>query len=188
MNISLEEQVTWNVADLVLFPDDDKRYEIVNGELFVTRAPNWRHQIIADNICTELKLWSRKTGLGKAVTAPGVIFAETSSVIPDVVWVSNDRLPNILDDAGHLISAPELVVEVVSPGKEQQKRDRILKLKLYSQQGVQEYWIVDPDKTQVEIYRRENNLLKLVVTLFVIDNLTSPMLPGFSCQVQVLFE
>jgi len=53
------EKVRWTTADLELFPDDGKRYEIIDGKLFVTRAPHWRHQNVADNVCAELKNWSR---------------------------------------------------------------------------------------------------------------------------------
>ncbi len=64
-------------------------------------------------------------------------------MIPDVVWASNDCLERLLDEAGHLTAAPELVVEVLSPGKKNEKRERVAKLKLYSVQGVHEYWIVN---------------------------------------------
>jgi len=70
-------------------------------------------------------------------------FSESDNVIPDVVWASNERLERLLDEAGHLTAAPELVVEVLSPGKKNERRDREAKLKLYSVQGVHEYWIVN---------------------------------------------
>ena len=87
------------------------------------------------------------------------------SVIPDVVWVSHIRLAQIEDESGHLTASPELVVEVLSSGEENERRDKETKLKLYSIQGVQEYWIVDRFKRQVEIYRREQNQLSLTATL-----------------------
>jgi Uma2 family endonuclease len=188
MPSQIVEKISWTSADLELFPEDDKIYEIIEGELLMTRAPDWKHQKITGNVCSALSFWSKQTGLGEAVTAPGIIFTDTDNVIPDVVWVSQERLTTILDEAGHLTAAPELIVEVLSPGKKQERRDRQLKLKLYSIQGVQEYWIVDRDKQQVEVYRRENAILKLEVALFKEDNLTSPLLPGFSCLVGSFFE
>jgi Uma2 family endonuclease len=179
------EKVRWTTADLELFPEDGKRYEIIDGELVVSRAPHWRHQNVADNVCTELKIWSRQTGLGDAATTPGIIFSDADNVIPDVVWASNERLEEVLDESGHLTGAPELVVEVMSPGDE--RRDRELKLKLYSVQGVREYWICDRQQRKVEVYRRENAVLKLAATFFNEDNLTSPLLPGFSCPIERLF-
>ncbi|CBN55348.1 MULTISPECIES: Uma2 family endonuclease [Kamptonema] len=185
--MSTTEKVRWTSADLEFLPDNGNRYEIVEGELVVTRVPHWKHQRASNNVCVELTNWSRQTGLGEAVQAPGIIFTDGDNVIPDVVWVSNERLPEILDESGHLRGAPELVVEVMSPGEENEKRERQSKLKLYSVQGVREYWIFDRIQQKVEVYRRENGVLKLAMTLFKEDNLTSPLLPGFSVSVAVLF-
>ena len=181
------EKIQWTTADLDLFPDTDICYEIIDGDLFVTKAPHWRHQSVADNICTSLKLWSRQTRLGQAVTSPGIIFTNADNVIPDVVWATNERLETILDEAGHLTGAPELIVEVLSPGETQEHRDRQLKLKLYSVQGVQEYWIVDRVKQQVEVYRRDG-ILKLAATLFNEDQISSPLLRRWSCRISSFFE
>ena len=187
MSQSTDERVRWTIADIELLPDNGNRYEIIDGELFVTRAPHWRHQKAIGNACTELNKWALSTGLGEAVLNPGIIFSDVDNVIPDVVWVSKQRHPMLLDDAGHLTGAPELVIEVLSEGVENQRRDREVKLKLYSSRGVQEYWILDWPTQQVEVYRREKALLKLVESLFVDDELTSPMLPSFVCSVSRLF-
>lgn len=180
--------VRWTTADLGIFEGDRaNRYEIIDGELFVTRAPNWKHQAVCINIGTVLKLWSDRSGLGQAAVNPGIVFSESDNVIPDVVWASNERLERLLDEAGHLTAAPELVVEVLSPGKTNERRDREAKLKLYSVQGVHEYWIVNLKGQTVEVYRRENALLKLAVTLYQQDELTSLTLPGFSCIISKFF-
>ncbi len=142
-----------------------------------------------------LKLWSDESGLGQAAVNPGIIFSESDNVIPDVVWASHERLGRLLDDAGQLTAAPELVVEVLSPGKPNETREclwhgfaeRDAKLKLYSVRGVLEYWIVNFREPCVEVYRRENAALKLVATLYCQDQLTSPILPGLSCLVSQLF-
>ncbi|MEK0181780.1 Uma2 family endonuclease [Microcoleus anatoxicus] len=185
--MSTTEKVRWTTADLELLPDNGNRYEIIEGELVVTRAPHWEHQNIVDNVCRTLNNWSIETGLGKAATTAGLIFTDGDNVIPDVVWVSYERLAQILDESGHLAGAPELVVEVMSPGEENERRDRQSKLKLYSVQGVREYWIFDRLQQKVEVYLRENGILKLAMTLFKEDNLTSPLLPGFSVSVAALF-
>ncbi|MGG6269919.1 Uma2 family endonuclease [Leptolyngbya sp. AN03gr2] len=188
MNPSIsDERIRWTTADLELLPESSNRYEIINGELLVTRAPHWKHQKTANRAASALDIWSLSTGLGETVQAPGVIFSDADNVIPDVVWVSQERLANGLDEAGHLTLAPELVVEVLSPGVENQRRDRETKLKLYAERGVQEYWILDWRSQQVEVYRRQRGLLKLVVTLFVGDDIVSPLLPDFSCPVARLF-
>ena len=176
--------VRWTTEDLILFEGDRaNRYEIVDGELFVTRAPDWKHQTVCLNTGTVLKLWSDESGLGEVAITPGIIFCESNNVIPDVVWASYDRLEQLLDDAGHLVGAPELVVEVLSPGQKNERRDRESKLKLYSVQGVLEYWIVNRFDRTVAIYRRENAILELAATLYEGDELSSPILPGFRCVV-----
>ena len=182
-----DEQIRWTTTDLELLPDSSNRYEIIGGALFVTRAPHWGHQNASGNTHAELRGWSLSTGLGKSVQAPRVIFSEADNVIPDVVWISNERLATGLDESGHLTIAPELIVEVLSPGTQNEQRDRETKLKLYTERGVQEYWILDWRVQQVEVYRRQNAILKLVATLFVSDDLTSPRLPGFVCAVARLF-
>jgi len=110
-----------------------------------------------------------------------------SNVVPDVVWISHERLAALMDEAGHLTGAPELAVEVLSPGVENERRDREAKLKLYGSRGIREYWIVDWRLQQVEVYRRDQAMLRLVSTLFAEDVLTSPLLPGFACPVARLF-
>jgi len=188
MSQTSTERVHWTTSDLELLPDNGNRYEIVDGELFVARAPSWGHQKVCKNICRELDLWSQQTRLGEAVNTPGIIFSDTDNVIPDVVWASSERLAALLDDAGHLTGAPELVVEVLSPGEANERRDREVKLKLYAAQGVREYWIADQRLQQIQVYRRQQATLVLVGTLFANDELSSPLLPGFSCPVARLFS
>jgi Uma2 family endonuclease len=185
MNIS--DRVRWTTADLELLPDNGNRYEIIDGELFVTKAPHWGHQKATGNVYQELNVWSRETGLGQAALNPGIIFSDADNVIPDVVWASNERLAVLLDEAGHLTAAPELIVEILSPGAENVRRDREVKLKLYSARGVREYWIVDWRLQQIEVYRREQASLILVATLFSNDVMSTPLLPGFSCSIAQLF-
>ncbi|NEQ48337.1 MAG: Uma2 family endonuclease [Leptolyngbya sp. SIOISBB] len=180
-------RVRWTTADLELFPENGKRYEIINGELIVTRASQWSHQEVAGRIFAALDNWCLDTGLGRAAFGPGIIFTDEDDVIPDVVWASNERLDLLLDEAEHLTGAPELVVEVLSPGEKNEQRDKQLKRKLYSQQGVQEYWIVDKNLRQVQVYRRDNALLVIAVTLQATDSLTSPLLPDFACPLLQIF-
>ena len=180
-------EIRWTTADLELLPDNGNRYEIIDGELFVTRAPPWEHQLTCGRIFSALDTWSQSTGLGRSAIAPGIIFSDADNVIPDVVWASNERLAVLLDNAGHLTAAPELVVEVLSSGAENERRDREAKLKLYSSRGVHEYWIVNWEKQQIEVYAREQAALKLVATLFANDQLTCSLLPNFTCPVAQIF-
>lgn len=183
------KSLRWTTRDLAAMPDDGgwKRYEIVDGELFVTRAPHIRHQSVAGKLQVRLELWSEKTKLGNAFQTPGIVFSPTDSVIPDLIWISRERLSSSVDGAGHLTVAPELVIEVLSSGELNEQRDKEVKLKLYSQYGVREYWIVSWQLKTLEVYRRSETQLQLVKTLLVGDTLTSPLLPEFSTPLAEIF-
>jgi Uma2 family endonuclease len=187
MTTAVNTTLRWTSADLSAFPDDGKRYEIIDGELYVSKQPHWHHQKACTNILLLLQQWSLESGLGTANMAPGLIFADDNDVAPDVVWISSKRIKTALEEDGKLHSAPELVVEVVSKGFQNERRDREIKLKLYSRRGVSEYWIADWFNEKIEVFRRENAELKLTATLLADDRLESPLLPGFSCQVADIF-
>jgi Uma2 family endonuclease len=185
----MREALRWTTADLDLLPDrlDGTRYEIIDGELYVSRAPEWDHQAVSGRAYAALQGWSDETGAGAAAMAPGLVLPDDDNVIPDVVWVSARRLVLLRDQRGHLTGAPELVVEVLSRGEQNEQRDRTIKLNVYSRRGALEYWIVDWRLRQVEVYRREEGALRLVATLHEADVLESPVLPGFRLSVAELF-
>jgi Uma2 family endonuclease len=175
-------------TDLERFPDDGKRYEIIDGELYVSKQSHYNHQRVCFRVGRLLEDWSEGTRAGQVNLAPGVIFAEDDDVAPDVIWISSARLAAALSTDGKLHAAPELMVEVLSPGAANEQRDREAKLKLYSRRGVHEYWIVDWRARQIEVYRREQTELRLVGTFFDGDTLSTPLLPGFAFNVGKLFE
>lgn len=176
----------WTSADLEHFPDDGRRREIIDGELHVSKQPNWYHQVICTRLGGLLDAWSTARQSGAAAGAPGVIFAEDDDVAPDVVWVSAARLAATLA-GGKLRAAPELVVEVLSPGKKNETRDRETKLKLYARRGVDEYWIVDWPRHSIDIFRRDGPLLVAAGSLGPEDTLASPTLPGFAAPLARIF-
>ncbi len=178
----------WTSADLESLPDDGNRYEIIDGELYMSKQPHFYHQDVCTELLAVLWNWNSAANLGRVVLAPGLIFAEDDDVAPDLVWISNDRLTACLKADGKLHDAPELVIEVLSPGRVNERRDREAKLKLYSRRGVSEYWIVSWQTRNVDVYRRAEAELKLVGTLAESETLKSPVLPGFSCPVSALFE
>jgi Uma2 family endonuclease len=181
--------VRWTIADLEGFPDDEtKRYEIIAGELYVSRQPSDQHQIVGHEIGVALSNWNAQARLGVVIPAPGVIFSESDAVAPDLVWISHARRAAVEGEDHHLHGAPELVVEVLSPGAKNELRDRQIKLKLYSLYGVQEYWIVDWRSQTIAVYRRRRARLRLITTLGQDDILASPLLPGFALPVHTLFE
>src|SRR5436190_22428576 len=161
MGSSVMTSLRMTTADLDVFPDplDDTRYEIIDGELYVARQPSLEHQYASDEACAALRTWSARAGRGFAFSAPGIIFAEDDNVAPDVIWIGRERLRTARGDDDKLHEAPELIVEVLSPGASNQRRDRDLKLKLYSRRGVREYWIVDCAARVVSVYRRRGGAL-----------------------------
>jgi Uma2 family endonuclease len=183
----MSSTLRWTSTDLESLPDDGKRYEIIDGELYVSKQPSWHHQHTCFRIAKALDSWNDETGAGQTNLAPGLIFAEDDDVAPDVVWLSNERLGQTLAEDGKLHAAPELIIEVLSPGRANAKRDREAKLKLYSRRGVSEYWIIDWVRQQIEVYRRRDLALHLIATLQVQDSLETPLLPGFSCALANLF-
>jgi Uma2 family endonuclease len=179
--------VRWTSADLESLPDDENRYEIIDGELFVSKQPHLYHQIACSELDRLLGNWNDQGRPGVVAAAPGLIFADDDDVAPDLIWISKTRLATALGPDGKLHAAPELVVEVLSPGASNEKRDREAKLTLYSRRGVDEYWIIDWRARSIDIYRRQKEQLHFIETLSDHDILDTPLLPGFSAPVTSVF-
>ncbi|HZO30531.1 MAG TPA: Uma2 family endonuclease [Chloroflexota bacterium] len=178
----------FTTKDLEAMPEiEGVRYEIIDGELYVSTAPSRDHQHASLVLSSRLFNWTEVSHLGEVLPTPGLIFPGDQNVIPDLIWISDARLAAGLDDAGHLTVAPELVVEVLSPGSSNEFRDREIKFDFYSRIGVDEYWIVDWRARRVEVYRRVGEGLGRVATLTGDDVLTSPLLPGFECKISSLW-
>ena len=131
-------------------PEDGKRYEAIGGELYVTPAPRTLHQRASHLLTVELHDLLDEPGHGQVYAAPfGVEFPETGEgVQPDLLFVSTERLHIVGED--WIRGAPDLVIEIVSPSTA--RRDRTVKLDFYRRLGVAEYWVVDPDAEQVEVW------------------------------------
>ena len=179
----MSSRVRFTVDDLELTPDDGSRYEIIDGDLYVSTQPQWQHQFVAARIDRQFALWDPGDHQGVCIPAPGLVFARDEAVAPDLVWISREHLHRVVEPRGRLQAAPDLVVEILSPGQANVERDRGLKLKLYSRYGVREYWIVDWPDQVIQVYRHRDGALEVAATLSGTDQLTSPLLPGFSCSV-----
>ncbi len=186
MSVYTEPPLT--IAALDSIPDDGNRYELIEGELYVSTSPSFFHQIILGNIHIAFRDFLRLHAVGTVVQGVGVIFDNFNGVIPDLVYFSNERGARILK-GDRFSGPPEIVVEILSPGSSNEKRDREVKLHLYSRRGVDEYWIIDPEGRTVEIHRkRREGGLEFQATLHDTDDLTSPLLPTFRTTVATLFE
>ncbi len=179
----------WTIERVHRMPRrEGERYEIIDGDLIVTTSPHNRHQSVLIQFAFEIERWNRDTQRGRTLFAPGVIYSHTLALIPDLVWASHERLKTIDGTKGKLGGSPELVVEVVSPGTVSEQRDRVAKLAVYAERDVAEYWIADWQAQTVEVYRRHEGNLALVETLRPGATLASPLLEGFSCAVERLFN
>ena len=140
----------YTYSDYLATPEDSsRRYEIVDGELFVTASPRFRHQEIVVNIGHVLAALSIEHDLGKVATGPTVRLRDDMVMEPDLVFLRADRLGLI--ESGRIHGPPDLVVEVLSPSN--RGFDRSLKRSRYLEYGVPEVWIVDPDAETVEVWR-----------------------------------
>lgn len=174
------------VEDLNAMPEDSNRYEVIEGELFVSRAPDFLHQLVITNFIFSVKSYLKSNPVGVVVTTPGLIFSSINGVIPDAVYLSHERREEVLHE-GRLRAAPELVVEVVSPGAENVRRDRIAKRQLYAKYGVEEYWVIDPQTRAVEVYRLRDQILDLIAMHTDKQTIETPLLPGWSTTADELF-
>jgi Uma2 family endonuclease len=167
-------------------PDDTNRYEVIDGELFASKAPSVDHQLVSANLTADFVIYLRDNPIGKLLPTPGVIFTEIDGVIPDLVFVRNDTL-NKIRTGPRLTGAPDLVVEILSPGPDNQRRDRVAKMHLYAKFGVLEYWLVDPQSRLVEVYKLDGQSYRKAATFSDQDEITSDLLPGFRCQGSSIF-
>jgi len=185
MNTKLK---TLTIDDWEAMPHGDgNRYEIIEGELFVSCSPGIPHQIVSDNLIVLLRNFLKLNRIGTAVSTPGLILSDNSGVIPDLVYFSNESRERVRS-RDRLTSAPDVVIEILSKGAENTRRDRIVKRRLYATHGVPEYWIIDCLNRTVEIYRLHGRSLELDTIFGVEDELSTDSLPGFACAVSDIFE
>jgi Uma2 family endonuclease len=176
------------VADLDAFPDDDgKRYELIEGELFVSCAPGLPHQLVLSNLIAKFAVYLEQNPIGTIVPGPGAVFSSYDAVIPDLVFVTNERWDSIVGN-DRFVAAPDLVIEIVSPGSENRARDLKAKRRLYGKYGVQEYWIVDGENRSVMVFRLQGTVLEQVLFLKHDDELISPVLPGLVLKLGDVFK
>jgi Uma2 family endonuclease len=169
--------------DYCRLPDNGRRYEIIDGELFVTPSPRRAHQKVVTQLSRVLGNFVEAGDCGEVYVAPfDVVFSLFDVVEPDILYVSKKRASVVTEE--NVQGAPDLVVEVLSASTAE--IDRTTKLKLYARYGVQEYWLIDPERCTAEIYRREPQGFERVASLEASGSLTTPLLPGFSVTLREL--
>jgi Uma2 family endonuclease len=176
------------VADWEAMPyRDGNRYEIIEGELFVSCSPGLTHERVLTRLILLIGKFLEVNPVGEAVPNVGVILSDFSAVIPDMVVFLNEQSDTIISN-DRLNGPPALIIEILSPGPANIRRDRVIKLQLYDKHDVPEYWILDPPNMTLERYVRQESSLVLLETLGTEDTLSTAILPGFSCKVSEIFS
>ncbi|MGE3175962.1 MAG: Uma2 family endonuclease [Vicinamibacterales bacterium] len=175
--------------DFVLFPDDGKRHEIIDGVHYVTPSPRLRHQDLVGRLYFAVAEYLvEHPSAGRVFLAPlDVVLSNHDVVEPDLLFIARDQTGIMTEK--NIQGAPALVVEVMSKGT--RKRDTQIKRRLFEQVGVREYWLVDPERDTVQVLRPSaDGRLARVEELTAEDGgtLTTPLLPGCAIDVRTLFR
>jgi Uma2 family endonuclease len=173
--------------DYALLQDDGQRHEIIDGEHYVTAAPFLPHQELSVELTLQLGAFVKRHRLGRVYHAPcDVVLSKHDVVQPDLLFISSERL-GIAADKKSVKGAPDLVVEILSDRT--RKLDEEIKLDLYERSGVKEYWVVDPQRRVVQVFRRAGDGLRLAADLSAAGGgvVTTPLLPGFELSLVELF-
>ena len=172
-------------ADLERMPDDGRRHELYDGEVWVVPSPVPLHQIVAHRLGNALDAYRQQAG-GLVFLAPlDVVFSEFNAAQPDVLFFVRDRV-RLIDLRKVIRVPPDLAMEVLSPGTEAVDRGR--KMRMFARFGVREYWLVDLDAKRIEIYRLTDRGYVLAQDAAESDVAISTILPDFSVAVAPLFQ
>ena len=173
--------------DLVALPDDGLRHELIDGEHFVTPSPASRHQIILANLYRLIGPHTHATKCGVTLFAPyDIVFTQYDVVAPDLMYFSRARYAQVVTEK-NAQGAPDLVVEILSPGT--RRRDEGLKRRLYERMEVGEFWIVDPAAETIKVDRLiDGSYRQTTLTRATAATLTTPLLPGLNVPLADVFE
>ncbi len=163
---------------------EDKRYELLYGDLIMVPAPRIAHQRTSVKIEMPLYTFVIENDLGEVFDAPcDVVLSDTNVVQPDLLFVSKERAHIITED--NIRGAPDLVIEVLSPSTAQ--RDRTLKRTLYSRYRVSEYWQVDTDAKIVLVLTLSDDGYDVDGVYGEGQTIVSRLLPGFTLETDKIF-
>ncbi len=181
--MSVPESLRFTYEDYVLLPDD-RRYEVIDGELYVTPASTPYHQLVKRRIEQRLLEHVQRRQLGEILDAPcDVVLSRFDVLQPDIFFIAAGRL-SIMGEK-YISDAPDLVIEVLSPGT--RKRDRVFKSKRYARFGVREMWIADPDRKTIEVFVNAEGSLRAQALYGGDEVLRSPLLPGLEIPLARVF-
>lgn len=178
-------QGQWTYEDYLQLPDDGSRYEIIEGVLYVTNAPNSDHQFTVTETSRQIGNFVIARKLGQVLVAPFEVHLahRTRPVQPDIHFVRTDRWPK--GRVAYFSGAPDLIVEVISPGSV--RTDRVIKFTAYELAGVVEYWIANPHTRTVEVYTWSNGEYALLGEFTGDEQIQSAVLAGIDIVTSTLF-
>ena len=185
MQTSVASGYRWKTKDLERLPGEEfLSYEIIDGELIVSRKPHLRHAAIIGKLCAQVYPAVRTLG-GLLLVEPGIVWSDEAedNVAPDLAIVLPDRLH--LASGRALSGTPNIVMEVVSEGSVE--IDYVKKRALYTRTGAQEYWIIDWLRQVVEVWTFTEPAAQ-VVTYSLGQTITTPLIPGVSVSVEELLS
>jgi len=172
-------------AEYAAMPDDGHRYQVIEGELVMTPAPNEAHQRFLRNLIRVLDGYVHANKAGEVFFAPlDVVLFDVNVVQPDALFISKDRM-NIITET-NVQGAPDLVVEVLSPGTAH--LDRTDKRDLYARFGVREYWLVSPEAGTIEVLTLREGAYARLGLFGSGDTVKSDVLSGLSFKTDAVFE
>jgi Uma2 family endonuclease len=181
--MSVPAALKFTYEDYCLLPED-RRYEVIDGELLLTPAPSLLHQAVSERIGALLGDFVKQTALGVMFYAPcDVVLSPHDVVQPDILVVLAER-KSILTEK-FVAGAPDLVVEVLSPSTE--TRDRVAKAKRYATFGVRELWLVDPDAGTIEVLVNTEEGFRRHALSAREDRVQSTILPGLEFPASPIF-
>ena len=176
--------------DFLALPDDGKRYEIIEGVLYVSNAPAFNQQFVVSELMFALQTFVKPKQLGIVLPAPFEVHlaGDTRPVQPDLLFIAAARQPQA--GAKFFEGAPDLIVEVLSPSS--LRVDRVIKFATYEKAGVTEYWIADPKTRTIEVYvltRLEDSATEYVLlgSFGPGETVQSSVLPGIDLATQPMF-
>lgn len=183
-------QSGWTYRDLVALPEDYLRHELIDGEHIVTPSPGTAHQLIVWQLARALSAYLEARPIGTALTGPYDLKLSMFTVlVPDLVYFTAERFARVVNER-HATAAPDLAVEILSPGT--RRRDKGRKRAVYEREGVGEYWIVDPDAKQITVLRRPEPDAGFAVAATLAhaarDILVSPLFPGLAIPLSRIFR
>jgi Uma2 family endonuclease len=177
-------KIRYNYHDYLLLPED-KRYEILDGELFVVAAPNTRHQRVSRRLAVALTQHTESRDLGEILFAPyDVVLSDENVVQPDIIFVRKERAGVIGES--NVAGAPDLAIEILSPAT--RSKDLAVKAKIYAEFGIQEYWVVDPEADTIEVLTWSETGYVRAGVFAKTDSLRTPALPDLRLSVATVFE